>query len=94
MNIAVPVRFFIVLAATNMGNNDLDKKGPRISSPGTDTESIEAAQDGAYIKMMLTEYKSFLLRLTAIEDNTKIREERIIYLEARLDKAQVEMHSI
>ena len=43
-----------------MGNNDLDKKRPRTSSPGTDKESIEAAQDGAYIKMTLTEYQSFL----------------------------------
>jgi len=33
-----------------MGNKDLDKERPRISSSGTDTESIEAAQDGAYIK--------------------------------------------
>ena len=73
-----------------MGNKDLDKKRPRISSSGTDTESIEAAQDGAYIKMTLTECQSFLLRLTAIEDNTKIREERILNMEARLDEAQVE----
>ena len=65
-----------------MGNKDLDKKQPRISSSGTDTESIEAAQDGAYIKMTLSEYQSFLLRLTVIEDNTKISEERILNLEA------------
>ena len=39
-----------------MGNKDLDKKRPRISSSGTDIESIEAAQDGAYINMTLTEY--------------------------------------
>ena len=77
-----------------MGNKDLDKKQPRISSSGTDTESIEAAQDGAYIKMTLTEYQSFLLRLTAIEDNTKIREERILNLEARLDEAQVEIQAL
>ena len=77
-----------------MGNKDLDKKRPRISSSGTDTESIEAAQDGAYIKMTLTEYQSFLLRLTAIEDNTKIREERILNLEARLDEAQVEIQAL
>ena len=32
-----------------MGNSDLDKKRPRTSGPGTDKESIEAAQDGAYI---------------------------------------------
>ena len=77
-----------------MGNKDLDKKRPRISSSGTDTESIEAAQDGAYIKMTLTEYRSFLLRLTAIEHNTKIREERILNLEARLDEAQVELQAL
>ena len=77
-----------------MGNKDLDKKRPRISSSGTDTESIEAAQDGAYIKMTLKEYQSFLLRLTAIEDNTKIREERILNLEARLDEAQVEIQAL
>ena len=70
-----------------MGNKDLDKKRPRISSSGTYTESIEAGQDGAYIKMTVTEYQSFLLRLTAIEDNTKIREERILNLEARLDRS-------
>ncbi|CAH3046616.1 unnamed protein product, partial [Porites lobata] len=69
------------------------KKRPRISSSGTDTESMEAAQDGAYIQMTLTEYQSFLLRLTAIEDNTKIREERILNLEASLDEAQVEIQA-
>ena len=41
--------------------------------------------------MTLTECQSFLLRLTAVEDNTKIREERILNLEARLDEAQVEL---
>ena len=41
--------------------------------------------------MTLTECQSFLLRLLAIEDNTKIREERILNLEARLDEAQVEL---
>ena len=41
--------------------------------------------------MTLTEYQSFLLRLTAIKDNSKIREERILNLEARLDEAQVEI---
>ena len=43
-----------------MGNKDLDKKQLRISSSGTDTECIEAAQDGdyRYIKMMLKEYHS------------------------------------
>ena len=55
---------------------------------------MEAAQDGAYIQMTLTEYQSFLLRLTAIEDNTKIREERILNLEARLDEAQVEIQAV
>ena len=54
---------------------------------------MEAAQDGAYIQMTLTEYQSFLLRLTAIEDNTKIREERILNLEASLDEAQVEIQA-
>ncbi|CAH3186657.1 unnamed protein product, partial [Porites lobata] len=34
------------------------------------------------------------LRLTAIEDNTKIREERILNLEARLDEAQVEIQAL
>ena len=79
-----------------MGNSDLDKKRPRTSSPGTDKESIEAAQDVANIKMTLTEYmyQSFLLRLTTIEDNTKIREERILNLEARLDEAQVEIQAL
>ena len=46
----------ILTSVTGMGNKDLDKKRPRISSSGTDTESIEAAQDGAYINMTLTEY--------------------------------------
>ena len=55
-----------------MGNKDLDKKRLRISSSGTDMDSIEAAQDGDYIKMMLTEYQSLILRLTAIKDDTKI----------------------
>ena len=77
-----------------MGNKYLDKKRPRISSSGTDTESIGAAQDGAYINMTLTEYQSFLLRLTANEDNTKIREEQILNLEARLDEAQVEIQAL
>ena len=44
--------------------------------------------------MTLTEYQSFLLRLTTIEDNTKIREERILNLEARLDEAQVEIQAL
>ena len=47
-----------------MGNKDLDKKQLRISSSGTDTDSIEAAQDGdyQYIKMMLIEYHSLILK--------------------------------
>ena len=77
-----------------MANKDLDKKRPRISSSGTNTESIEAAPGGAYIKMTLTEYQSFFLRVTAIEDNTKIREERILNLEARLNEAQVEIQAL
>ena len=44
--------------------------------------------------MTLTEYQSFLLRLTAIEDNTKIREERILNLEAKLHEAQVEIQAL
>ena len=44
--------------------------------------------------MTLTEYQSFLLRLKGIEDNTKIREERILNLEARLDEAQVEIQAL
>lgn len=64
-----------------MGKN-VDKKRPRISSSSSDTESIEV-QDGAYIKIMLTEYQDLIVRLTvAIEDNTKIHEERILNLEA------------
>ena len=55
-----------------MGNKDLDKKQLRISSCGTDTDSIEAAQDGNYIKMTLTEHQSLILRLTAFKDDTKI----------------------
>ena len=64
----------IATAVTNMGNKDLDKKQLRISSSGTDTDSIEAAQDGhyQYIKMMLKEYHSLIPRLTAIKDDTKI----------------------
>ena len=62
----------IATAVTNMGNKDLDKKRLRISSFGTHMDSIEAAQDGDYIKMMLTEYQSLILRLTAIKDDTKI----------------------
>ena len=44
--------------------------------------------------MTLTEYQSFLLRLTAIEDNTKIREERILNLEAKPHEAQVEIQAL
>ena len=44
--------------------------------------------------MTLTEYQSFLLRLTAIEHNTKIREEQIFNLEPRLDEAQVEIQAL
>ena len=44
--------------------------------------------------MTLKEYQSFLLRLTAIEDNTKIREERILNLEAKLHEAQVEIQAL
>ena len=55
-----------------MGNKDLDKKQLRISSSGTDMDSIESAQDGDYIKMTLTDYQSLILRLTAIKDDTKI----------------------
>ena len=73
-------------AVMNMGNKDLDKKQLRISSSGTDTDSIEADQDDNYIKMTLTEYQSFILRLTAIKDNTKFWEEWIFSLEARLNK--------
>ena len=55
-----------------MGTKDLDKKQLTISSCGTDTDSIEAAQDGNYIKMTLTEHQSLILRLTAFKDDTKI----------------------
>ena len=51
----------IATAVTNMGNKDLDKKQLRISSSGTDMDSIEAAQDGDYVKMTLTEYQSLIL---------------------------------
>jgi len=83
----------IATAVTNMGNKDLDKKQLRISSSGTDMDSIEAAQDGDYLKMMLTEYQSLILRLTAIKDDTKIWEE-ILSLEARLNEAQVEIQAL
>ena len=56
-------------------------------------DSIEAAQDGEYIKMTLTEYQSLILRLTAIKDHTKIWEE-IFSLEARLNEAQVEIQAL
>ena len=76
-----------------MGNKDLDKKRLRISSSGTDIDSIEAAQGGEYIKMTLTEYQSVILRLTAIKDDNKIWEE-IFSLEARLNEAQVEIQAL
>ena len=82
----------IATADTNMGNKDLDKKQLRISSSGTDMDSIEAAQDGDYIKMTLTEYQSLILRLTAIKDDTKIWEE-IFSLDTRLNEAQVEIQA-
>ena len=86
----------IATAVTNMGNKDLDKKQLRISSSGTDTDSIEAAQDGdyQYIKMMLIEFHSLILRLTAIKDDTKIWEEGIFSLGARLNEAQVEIQAL
>ena len=88
--------FFSIFHFTNidtLGNKDLDKKRLRISSSGTDMDSIEAAQDGEYIKMTLTEYQSLILRLTAIKDDTKIWEE-IFSLEARLNEAQVEIQAL
>ena len=77
----------------NIGNKDLDKKQLRISSSGTDMDSIESAQDGDYIKMRLTDYQSLILRSTAIKDDTKIWEE-IFSLEARLNEAQVEIQAL
>ena len=65
----------IATTVTSMGNKDLDKKWLMISSSSPDTNSIEAAQDGNYIKMTLTEY--LILRLTAIKDSTKIWEKQI-----------------
>ena len=56
-------------------------------------DSIEAAQDGDYIKMMLTEYQSLILSLTAIKDDTKIWEE-IFSLDARLNEAHVEIQAL
>ena len=88
--------FFSIFHFTNIAtlrNKDLDKKRLRISSSGTDMDSIEAAQDGEYIKMTLTEYQSVILRLTAIKDDTKIWEE-IFSLEARLNEAQVEIQAL
>ena len=88
--------FFSIFHFTNiatLGNKDLDKKRLRISSSGTDMDSIEAAQDGEYIKMTLTEYQSLILRLTAIKDDTKIWEE-IFSLEARLNEAQVKIQAL
>ena len=65
-------------AVTSMGNKDLDKKWLRISSSSTDTNSIEAAQDGDYIKMTLTEY--LILRPTAFKDTVILKFEKNKFL--------------
>ena len=77
-----------------MGNNDTDKKRPRMSSSGTGTEPSEEHQDGAYIKLSLKEYQNLIAKLTAIEDKTKISDQRILNLEARSDEAQGEITSL
>ena len=66
----------IATAVTNMGNKDLDKKQLRISSSGTDMDSIESAQDGDYIKMTLTDYQSLILRSTAIKELIELKFEK------------------
>ena len=65
-----------------------------MSSSGTDTEPSEEHQDGAYIKLSLKEYQNLIAKLTAIEDKTKISDQRILNLEARLDEAQGEITSL
>ena len=79
----VNIAFFYLFRFANIatdssyehGKQRFRKKWLRISSSSTDTNSIEAAQDGDYIKMTLTEY--LILRPTAFKDNTKIWEEQI-----------------
>ena len=72
-----------------MGNKEKDKKRQRVISSGAENNNDD--QDGAFIKMTVKEYQDLLGKLTAIEDQAKARDARILNLESRLDEAQAEI---
>lgn len=81
-----------------MGSNDgnsqkAEKKRPRVSSSSAN-ESIEQIEDGACIKLTVTEYQSLIAKLTAVEDAATLRDKCILNLEARLDEAQNEIQGL
>lgn len=75
-----------------MGNKEKDKKRQRVSSSGAENNNDD--QDGAFIKMTVKEYQDLLGKLTAIEDQAKARDARILNLESRLDEAQAEIDKL
>ena len=64
----------------------------RVSSSGA--EIVNEDHDGDFIKMTVKEYQDMLGKLTAIEDQAKARDARILNLESRLDEAQAEIDSL
>ena len=75
-----------------MGSKDKEKKRQRVSSFGA--EIVSEDQDGDFIKMTVKEYQDMLGKLTAIEDQAKARDARILNLESRVDEAQAEIDSL
>ena len=84
--------FRFVTLETLMGSKDKEKKRQRVSSSGA--EIVNEDQDGDFIKMTVKEYQDMLGKLTAIEDQAKARDARILNLESRLDEAQAEIDSL
>ena len=76
-----------------MGSKEKDKKRQRVSSSGAENNNKDD-QDGAFIKMTVKEYQDLLGKLTAIEDQAKAWDARILNLESRLDEAQAEIDKL
>ena len=80
-----------------MGNQDKEKKHQRVSSSDAKAQANQEAmdsRDGALISLMVTEYQVLIAKITSLKDQHKSSDNRILCLEARLDEAQAEIHSL
>ena len=73
-------------------DNQTEKRRQRVSS--SEVSVSEDSQDGAFIKLTVTEYQALIAKLTTIKDRDKTRNRHILNLEARLDEAQLEIQTL